>query len=123
MNKITYWDYSIKYERRSAIEIKNIDAINTKKVFEDDKKFREFINDPRDEYFKLIKKILGYNIYGTILEIGAGNGILTCKMAKIKGVKKIYALDYSKNCVEVMMSFVIKNFNLNETEENLIFPD
>lgn len=122
MNNITVWDFSEKYERKSAIDMKNIDSLITKKLFEVDKKLKQSVNNPLYEYFKLVKKILGNDLYGTILEIGAGNGILTCQMAKIKGVNRIYALDYSRNCVEKLMPYVIKKFNLSENEQNLIFP-
>ncbi len=102
--------------------MKNIDSLVIKKRYEDDKTFKKYVDNPEYDYFKLIKKILGNDLYGTILEIGAGDGILTCQMTKIKGIKRIYALDYSRNCLEKLMPFVIKKFNLSEDEKNLIFP-
>jgi len=95
-------------------------AISTGSTFY--KTFKKYVDNPEYDYFKLIKKILGNDLYGTILEIGAGDGILTCKMTKIKGVNRIYALDYSSNCVEKLMPYVIKKLNLSENEKNLIFP-
>ena len=123
MNKITYWEFSQDNIRESAIEMRALSAINYhKEILALDKGFNDNAYDFRYDCLKIIKKIIGYDISGIVLEIGAGTGIYSCHIAKLRDVEKVYILDYSKICVEELIPFVIKRFRLNESEEKKLYP-
>ena len=41
---------------------------------------------------KIIKNIIGRDISGTVIEIGAGTAITSCYISKFRDVNKIYTL-------------------------------
>ena len=123
MNKILYWDYHMENLRESAIDMRSISAVNYhKKVLSDDDNFKKWVYNFRYDCLQILKKKMGIEISGAVLEIGAGTGIYSCIVSKNPSVEIVYALEYSKICVEELMVFIIKRFNLEEFEEKKIIP-
>ncbi len=123
MNEPIYWDYLNDNIRHSAIDMRERSAINHhKKIFSNKKSFNQWVYGFRYDCLKLVEIIIGRKISGKIIEIGAGTGTFSCVLSKNDEINKIYTLDYSKGCVEILIPFVIKQFNLSKFEEEKIFP-
>lgn len=123
MNKITYWKFSKEGLRETAIDMRDKSSVNHhKKIFSNENIFQMWVYGFRYDCLKLSEKIIGQEIHGTVLEIGAGTGINSCIVSKNVSVEKVYVLDYSKVCVEELITFVIEKFGLLENEKKKLYP-
>lgn len=123
MNDIIYWNFSKSHLKDSAILMREKIAINYELLqLKDPKIYHEIVNDYCVDALRQAELIIEKNFHGTILEVGAGTGIYSCQIAKNSEVEKIYALEYSENCVKELMTFVIKSFNFKPEIENKIIP-
>jgi len=106
LNKTIYWNFSLDKERQSAIDMRDHSAIKyNKRLLSTEDGFKKSVTGFRYDCLKRIKKIIGHEITGIVMEIGAGTAITSCYLSKYKGIEKIFALEYSKVCVEELIPF------------------
>lgn len=123
MNKITYWEFDKEHLKDSAISMRENIALNYELAqLKDPKTYDEIVNDYCVDALKQAEEIIGKRMHGTVVEVGAGTGIYSCQIAKNEEVEKVYSVEYSKGCVEELMTYVIKSFNFESKVENKIFP-
>ncbi len=64
-----------------------------------------------------------YDFHGEILEIGAGSSWLSALISKIPAVKKVYALDASRDLLEVADKYIINRLNGIKSKIELVNAD
>ncbi|MBU4338870.1 methyltransferase domain-containing protein [Patescibacteria group bacterium] len=64
-----------------------------------------------------------YNFHGEILEIGAGSCWLSALISKTPGIRKIYALDISRDLLEMIGADIICRLNGNKEKIEFINAD
>jgi ubiquinone/menaquinone biosynthesis C-methylase UbiE len=122
MNSISYWNFSKDTIRESAIDMRSLSSVNYhKKILSDKNNFQKWAFGSRYDCLVIAEQITG-PFKGVVLEAGAGTGLYSCHMAKKNLIEKVIPVEYSKTCVEELMTETIRQFNLTPEEEAKIHP-
>lgn len=121
MNRYLDWNVEDDSEniRKSAIELRAKDAERIYlPCFASHEKAQAYLAAPRTYWRrKILEKfelLTCSPISGRILEIGAGTGWCSAVLSKKDTVKEVFALDYSRYCVEQLMPQVFKTLEAHE---------
>lgn len=87
--------------------LKNEKESSRKKAIELSRNFNSFVRvvKQRTPIFRFLRE--KYNFKGEVLELGAGSCWLSALVSKLPKIKKIYALDISKDLLEVVGNKII----------------
>jgi len=83
--------------------------------------FLKDINNCRLPIFDNLQR--KYNFFGEVLEVGAGSCWLSALISKTPGVRKIYALDISRDLLETIGADIICRLNGNKEKIEFINAD
>jgi ubiquinone/menaquinone biosynthesis C-methylase UbiE len=82
-----------------------------------------------EEYERLTRgasfflRLLGRNVEGNAADLGSGTGVGACILSKFRGVKEVFAIDYSETFVEQMMPLVFERFKASAHKIQRIVGD
>lgn len=79
-----------------------------------DKLNKEIHNNPRLKIFNVVEKILGHQLSGEVIDVGAGSGYAGCWLAANRPDIKVMALECTKEAVEINIPFCAKKLNVEE---------
>ena len=91
-----------------------------RKVFEDDKLREKWVNASQVYWRrKVLEKatlVMAKNYEGVGAEIGTGTGMYTAILSKIPTVRKIYAIEYSRECIENLTPLVFEKMGADTSK-------
>lgn len=89
-------------------------------IFEDDTRREKWVNDAQVYWRrKVLEKatlVMGKNYEGVGAEIGTGTGMYTAILSKIPTVRKIYAIEYSRECIENLTPAVFEKMDADTSK-------
>lgn len=82
-----------------------------------DNSFERYLNNPGDENYRRYQYAVSH-LFGSVLDVGCGDGFGAYMMTKNKDIRTIFAIDNDDRCIDK----AIKNQNLhNKSEHHIIF--
>jgi len=89
-------------------------------IFEDDELREKWVNAAQVYWRrKVLEKaavVMGKNYEGVGAEIGTGTGMYTAILSKIPTVRKIYAIEYSRECIENLTPLVFEKMGADTSK-------
>lgn len=89
-------------------------------IFESDDLREKWVNSSQVYWRrKVLEKatiVMGKNYVGVGAEIGAGTGMYTAILSKIPTVRKIYAIEYSRECIENLTPLVFEKMGADTSK-------
>lgn len=104
-----------------AQRLRGLSATNYhRKIFEDDDLREKWVNSShiswRRKVLEKVTIVMGKNYEGVGAEIGTGSGMYTAILSIIPSVRKIYAIEYSKECIENLTPLVFEKMGADTSK-------